>query len=173
LENCPVVDALLEIDTRRWRQRPLASETRREVPQVIRRLRQARYQVAIDFQGLFKSALLARTSGADERIGFDPPHPPAPGARFFYTQTVAPSPKSPHIIAQNNALLQPLGIMVDHWDFPIAIAPEDQRYVEDQLRPWSGDPFLIINPGGGWVNKLWPADRYGALIRQVYEKWGL
>src|SRR5262249_40370907 len=96
-----------------------------------------------------------------------------PGARFFYTQTVAPSPKSPHIIAQNNALLQPLGIMVDHWDFPIAIAPEGQRYVEDQLRPWSGDPFLIINPGGGWVNKLWPADRYGALIRQVYEKWGL
>ena len=37
---------------------------------VTRRLRQTRYDVAIDFQGLMKSAILARASGATRVLGF-------------------------------------------------------------------------------------------------------
>src|SRR3954462_761215 len=37
----------------------------------IRQLRASRYSCAIDYQGLYKSALLAAFSGAERRIGFD------------------------------------------------------------------------------------------------------
>ena len=43
----------------------------RELPRVVRRLRAERYDVALDFQGLLKSAVLARLSGAARVIGFE------------------------------------------------------------------------------------------------------
>lgn len=173
LEGCPVIDAQLVIDTMRWRRHWRASETPREIRRFLQRLRQTRYNLAIDFQGLFKSAVAARLSGAGQRIGFSRDHLREPGARFFYTHTVTPPSSAQHVIAKNNALLQPLGITVDDWVFPIAVTREDQSYIEDQLRSNGCDHFVIINPGGGWVNKLWPAERYGALARRLYEQWGL
>ncbi len=54
---------------------------------VIRRMRQVRYDVAFDFQGLMKSAVLARASGAVRVAGFSIWHLREKGARPFYSET--------------------------------------------------------------------------------------
>ncbi|MBI1748221.1 MAG: lipopolysaccharide heptosyltransferase I [Acidobacteria bacterium] len=174
LENCPVVDALIEIDTRRWRRRPFAYTTIHECTDLMRGLRRARYDVAIDFQGLMKSATLAFISGAEVRVGFAGTHLREAAAQFLYTQKVTPGPaQHTHIITQNNALVQSLGVPVEEWTFPIAVTAEDEAYVEGQLQKLGVTRYAIINPGGGWVNKLWPAERYGQLASRLWTDCGL
>ena len=34
-------------------------------------------------------------------------------------------------------------------------------------------PFAVINPGAAWPNKRWPAERFGALARQMLERHAL
>src|SRR6185437_13118184 len=51
----------------------------------VRRLRQTRWEIAIDFQGLMRSALVTRLSGEPRRIGF---RPSRELAHWFYTDTV-------------------------------------------------------------------------------------
>ena len=53
----------------------------------VRALRATRYDVAIDLQGLLKSAVLARASGARKVIGFSIWHLREKTARPFYSET--------------------------------------------------------------------------------------
>ena len=78
LKNSPVIDQLIEIDTRSWRSGMLKRRTLLEVRARLRDIRRNDAQtdggvtdVAIDFQGLVKSGIVARASGARKRIGFD------------------------------------------------------------------------------------------------------
>src|SRR5579862_268944 len=50
----------------------------------VRRLRSARYSCAVDFQGLYRSAVLTWLSGARRRIGRDRTTVRQPGAERFY-----------------------------------------------------------------------------------------
>ena len=53
----------------------------------VRRLRETPYDVALDLQGLMKSAVLARVSGASRVAGFSIWHLREKGARPFYSET--------------------------------------------------------------------------------------
>src|SRR5262249_5570187 len=58
--------------------------------QAIAELRRSRYDVAIDLQGLVKSAILARASGAPRVIGFAGSYLRERLARLFYTEVYDP-----------------------------------------------------------------------------------
>ena len=89
---------------------------------VSRRMREVRYDVAIDFQGLMKSAVLARASGASRVIGFSIWHLREKGARPFYSETHrdTPAERADHIVRQNLALLRSLGVNDTTIRFPLA-----------------------------------------------------
>src|SRR5215208_5737480 len=75
---------------------------------VARTLRAGRYDVALDFQGLMKSAILARASGAPRVIGFSIWHLREKTARPFYSETIVREDKadaSTHVIDKNLRLL--------------------------------------------------------------------
>jgi heptosyltransferase-1 len=62
----------------------------------VRQLRAAKYTHAIDFQGLYKSALLAFASGAPRRIGFQRSYAREGLASVFYTDRLNPrGPNAP------------------------------------------------------------------------------
>lgn len=133
-----------------------------------RRLRQARYDAAIDFQGLMKSAVLARASGAPRVVGFSIWHLREKGARAFYTDSHLPPEGGSHIILKNLRLLRALGVTDERISFPLARVPSEA--VERVGEVTGGRPFALINPGAAWPNKRWPADRYGevaAFLRDV------
>jgi len=57
------------------------------------------YDVALDLQGLIKSAIWARISFADRVVGFDAPNLREPQAAFLYSETVTPhGPSGNHVI---------------------------------------------------------------------------
>src|SRR5215469_2716140 len=70
LEGNPHVRRVIPLDTLGWRKRWRSASTAREIRWELGELRRFRPNLVIDFQGLMKSAALARLSGAQRRVGF-------------------------------------------------------------------------------------------------------
>ena len=153
----PLVDHVHVVNTLGWRKAPFSVETWAEVLNTFRGLRVQRYEVAIDFQGSIKSALVAQLAGAGSRIGFRSPREKP--ATMFYTSLVAPSGR--HVIEQNLALA---GLSL--CSSVVNLLPRDpaaESSIEAKLRDIPR--IALLNPGAGWGAKQWPAARYGEVAR--------
>jgi heptosyltransferase I len=137
----------------------------------VTQLRSANYTCAIDFQGLYKSALLAFASGAPRRIGFQRTYAREGYASWFYTERL--NPRGAHKVEHNLTLAEAAGARKFPPRFPIAIRPEDEARVTQELEDRNIRDFFVLNPGGGWRSKCWPAERYGELHAKIFENFGL
>jgi len=86
---------------------------------VVRREREVAYDIALDFQGLMKSAVLARASGAARVAGFSVWHLREKGARPFYSETENTNGDDrAHVIRKNLRLLRVVDIdTADDFDY--------------------------------------------------------
>lgn len=119
------------------------------------------FDVAIDFQGLIKSALLARASGAKERIGFASEYIKEKPAAWFLTKKVAIDP-SQHVVDWN---LQLAGVTMPEVDFTPFVAGELDSH-----------GAVVLLPGAGRPEKIWPVERFRALAQRLGDRalavWG-
>lgn len=174
LRENPFIENLIEVDTQALRGRKLIGNGLSGGPKQLRNLRQFDFDIAIDFQGLLKSAVISKLSGAKRRWGFSRTHLREPASRVFYTDAVAIEGQA-HVIRRNLALLGgALGVDVSAHDieFPIASSDADRREA-DSIAEHAGGDFAILNPAGGWVTKLWPAENYGKLADRLWNELGL
>jgi ADP-heptose:LPS heptosyltransferase len=139
--------------------------TWREIQHGLGDLRRTVYDAALDFQGLWKSAVVARFSRARERVGFAKPWLREPSAAILYTRRISP-PDHIHVVEENLALVRRLGAHTKCWQFPLPRNDEDDAYIDARLTELRAESFSIVNPGGGWRSKCWSPQNYAALIRQ-------
>jgi heptosyltransferase-1 len=150
---------------------------------------QQRYDVALDLQGLIKSAVWARASRATRVIGFDRPNLREPQAAFLYSETVTPGrpsghqanrptgqrangPTGDHVIKKNLSILSALQIQPDAIELPLAPhASADAMAAVDTAG--GALQFIVLNPGAAWPNKRWPPERFGALAAALRDRTGL
>lgn len=142
----------------------------------VRRVRQVGYDVALDLQGLMKSAVFARASGAARVIGFSIWHLREKGARPFYSETDDggaddEAADGQHVIAKNLHLLRVLNIETTTIEFPLARVAS--AALEDVKRMLGSEPFALINPGAAWPNKRWPPARFAEVAAFLREVRGL
>ena len=162
LELVPVIDTRIRVST--------TSLSSLVTP--IRQLRQSRYDVAFDLQGLLKSAVLARLSGARRVVGFPAALLRERAARFLYTETSGDP--EPHVIDKNLSMLKSVGVRMPDVEFPL----QDQRpdiAIDARVRLGiaSDAPFAIINPGAAWPNKRWPPVYFAEVARGLAQRHGL
>src|ERR687890_1775980 len=125
LRDNPLLETLIEVDTKGLRRWPVSGETLPATRRQLRRLRASPFDLSIDFQGLLKSALIARLSGAPRRVGFARALLREPASRFLLTKTVE-TPARSHVIGKNLALASgALGLRLpagaDEFEFPVAV----------------------------------------------------
>ena len=140
-------------------------------------LRREHYDVALDLQGLIKSAVIARTTGATRVVGFSSRYCREGLARMLYTDVYdpggegiyAPSEKR-HVVEINLGILQPLGIQTGRPEFPIEQSPSEAAR---QMREQTGGRYALLNPGAAWPNKRWPPDRLAAVAHALNDHQGL
>ena len=166
LAGNPDLSNVIPVDTQRWRRELGQQHTWSEVSSAVGGLRQQHYDLAVDFQGLLKSALVARLSGAPRRIGFEKGVVKEAAAALLYTERVRP-PENVHVVEMNLALARAADAPADVVRFPLAARPEDDAYIDEQLRKHQLQEFFILSPGGGWGSKCWPVERYAQLHNAV------
>ena len=176
LRDNPLLDRLIEVDTKALRRGLMSGETLRAPRQQLRRLRASAFDIALDFQGLFKSAIIARLSGAHRIFGFSRDSLREPASRFLLSDTVLIQ-KNEHVISKNLALVTgalgiPAGEDPENLEFPFATNPNHENEAERASTGTSGN-FAILNPGGGWPTKLWSPERFGDLADQLWSHQGL
>jgi lipopolysaccharide heptosyltransferase I len=117
---------------------------------------------AIDFQGLIKSSLMARASGARDRYGFARDVIREKPAAWFVNRPVAID-RSSHVVEWNVDLAR-------------AFAPAIAGVPDVDFAPFAADPSgklagfenrVVLLPGAGRLEKQWPAERFGELARRI------
>jgi len=142
----------------------------------VRELRRSQYDVAIDLQGLIKSAALARLSGAARVVGFTSRYAREGLARWFYTEAHDPGgggmyhPDEHHVVYTNLGLLETLGIHAGAPEFPL---DRVESAVAARVAGQTGGKYAILNPGAAWPNKRWPPARLAAIATELRARHAL
>ena len=124
-------------------------------------LRADKYDLAIDFQGLTKSAVVAKVARADRLAGFEKPRETPAG--WLYSEKAATT--AVHMVEQNIDLAMAVGATERVRSFPLpAGGPEG-------LLPSGG--FVLASPLAGWGAKQWPLDYYSVVGERLLHEQGL
>jgi lipopolysaccharide heptosyltransferase II len=141
----------------------------REDLRLGKRLRLARYDVAVDFHGGPRASLLAWLSGAPMRIGY------AVAARsWMYTHRV-PRPRElrpRHSVQNQFDLLAPLGIAADPSAFPVAmtVSAAVHRDVRQRLNGAGIEPgmaLIVVHVSSSSPFRRWPPGSFAAAIARL------
>src|SRR6185503_8453806 len=176
LRDNPILDRLIEVDTKALRRGLMSGETLRAPRQQLRRLRASAFDLALDFQGLLKSASIARLSGARRVFGYSREGLREPASALLLSKRIH-VPKHTHVISKalqlvNGALDLPIPVHSSELSFPIAIPSSAQDEV-DQVLAGTNESYAVLNPGGGWPTKLWSPERFGKLADALWTGFGL
>ncbi|MCS7253088.1 MAG: glycosyltransferase family 9 protein [Armatimonadota bacterium] len=138
---------------------------------LIRELRRERYELAIDPQGLLKSAIVSLLSGARYRVGFADSRE---GAKFVMTHRVVKEP-SLHPCDMSLQLLRALGIDADveRHRMLIPIRDEERKRVNEllNLRGLSPKQFVVFAPATRWIHKHWLNEYWVELADEIYKRY--
>lgn len=153
LAGNPYVDEIVELNRRKWS----------SVRAAWRRLRAMGIDWAVDFQGLIKSALVAKASRARRICGYDRTGVREGAAVWFYTE--AHPVEAKHVVDRHLELAARCGAAVRENVFSL---PEGT--MEGDLP--KGE-FVLASPFAGWPSKEWPLERYGELARILRRRCGM
>jgi heptosyltransferase-1 len=158
----PLADRVHTVRTTAWRHSLFSGETWRQMRDSIRELKSEGYDVAVDFQGAVRTALLARWSDAALVYGDNKPRENI--ARILYSRKIVTT--GAHVVEQAVSLAE--AVMghcgaVPQVQFPVD--PDAEKRVDSLFH--GAVRFAILNPGAGWGAKQWPAERYGIVAREL------
>ncbi len=126
---------------------------------LLRAVRQARYDLVIDAQGLLRSGMLALASGSRRRFGFA-------DARELgwigYTHRVR-TPRGLHTVDRMLSLVEAIGVAVVR---DLRLYTPQCAAVDARL---AGRRYVTLAPTSRWAGKLWPDERFAALARRLLE----
>ncbi|MGP2493386.1 lipopolysaccharide heptosyltransferase I [Mesorhizobium sp. PUT5] len=159
----PGVGTIHRVALRRWRKALLAGGTWREAAGLRRALREARYDLVIDAQGLLKSALVARLARAPI-AGYDRGSIREPAASRFYDRRLAVS-RNLHAIERTRRLFGlALGYEPDLSGLESGIVAPAQA----PALPEGRCAFLLH--GTSREDKKWPASDWAETARLLVAK---
>lgn len=144
-------------------------------PRLVSRLRRARYDLVLDLQGLFRSGLLARASGAGMRVGFKAGRE---GSPWCYTDRVElpgtgalPWRMIPvHAVDRNLALAAHVGADISEPRFVFPdLTPETERITRllNELGLAPDTRLIAVAPVDRHRVRSWPLPRFAEAVARI------
>ena len=176
VEGHPDVDEVIVFPIRRWQQ--LAAQGKRfralrEAWAFVAELRARRFDLALDLQGLLRSGIMTRLSGAPYRLGRDDGRE---GHRYFLTHAVPVSGDYVRASEFNLETLSALGIRPSSYDLILQIPPAAQDWAEQFLSDEGLPPraeIATLAPATTRPNKHWTEAGFSGVSDRLYEEYGL
>ncbi len=119
-----------------------------------------RYDLVLDAQGLFRSALFSRWTGATRRVGY---RNAQELGHLFYTDAFRVN-RERHAVDRMLSLVQASGVEPVR-DMRLYTDPVERARSDAQ--PWSQGRYAVLAPTSRWPGKQWPADRFTELARRL------
>jgi heptosyltransferase I len=138
---------------------------------IVAKLRARKWDAAIDYQGLWKSAFLPFFGGVPKRIGFSSSTIREFGVPILYTDGV--ECKTTHIADQNGELSFRAGARRPVGRVVLQVADADATRVRTDLAQEGISRYIVLSPGGGWHSKCWPTERFGVLCQEIRKELGI
>ena len=147
LKRSPIIDELIPFERRRLggvRQLP-------RMRKFLRMLRDKRFDIVVDLQGLLRSGIITWATHAPRRIGLSDARE---GARFFFNEIATVRPV--HAVDRCLSAARHLGCGSEPIEFPLGVSPS---IVTEGL--------IAVNASARWTTKLWGDDKFAELVRRL------
>jgi len=152
-----------------WRRRRILTLIKK-VAGFVRQLRRQRFDLALDIQGLLKSAIWARLSGARQRIGLDSRE----GSAWLMTRIVKHSDGDDRIGAEYRSFARALELPDDDFVMHVALASDDRDFTRHLLQEHGlENGYIVICPFTTRPQKHWFSSRWRELVKQLSSRYGL
>jgi heptosyltransferase-1 len=136
-----------------------------------REIRAERYQVALDLQGLFKSAIWGVLGGVPIRLGA---HRMREGTHLLMKRLPIPDRPDQHVVLQYLEAARWLGAEPLPVEFPLFIPTEAYQRVQAKLAALGVEgAYISINPSAGREWKRWHIAKFAELSDRIEQEWGL
>ncbi|MDN5849441.1 MAG: glycosyltransferase family 9 protein [Nitrococcus sp.] len=173
LEANPRLDEVIVWPRQRWRQLRAErhyAELWRSMRDFVARLRARHYDLVLDLQGLLKSALWARVSGAPQRIGLAARE----GSQRLMTEVLQPPRSDPLIGSEYRYLAESLGLEASRFAMDVALTASDHQGVRRALAAHAlvGD-YAVLCPFTTRAQKHWFDESWRVLARELGGRFGL
>jgi lipopolysaccharide heptosyltransferase I len=165
LAGHPDLDELIVFDrsARRWDRFGIGGTTA-----LVARLARGRFELTIDLQGLFRSALMTAATRAKVRVGMADARE---GARWFYTDVVDAPRLELHAVERVRRVARALGASAEAPRFKLPIGDEETRWARAALAQVR-EPRIVLNVGARWSTKRWLPEHYAEIGRRAVKEFG-
>lgn len=172
MQSCPLIDQVIPADKSSG---PL-SEKLLATGRLIRSLRQRKYDLAIDFRTGTRGAVLARLSGAAQRIAFYAGNETFWRNRMFTHLADIPYRPGIYVADYYHMILKAFGISETPGPLQLWVDPDRQQRM-DELCHKTGfsphAPYLVIQPFSLWSYKELPLNHYIKIIEAIDRRFGI
>jgi ADP-heptose:LPS heptosyltransferase len=143
LENHPMINKLWVIDKNSWKKIKNLKNTIQEIKGLFKNLKQEKYDLVVDLQGLLRSGVITAATG--------------------YTHKVAGG-KNIHAVDRYLKIAESLGCNISDISFTFPAFDSSLSFIPN---PSSLKDYIVIVPGARWKTKIWPAEKFGKLASML------
>lgn len=160
VDEHPLLDEVIPFDRAAASGRPSGI---RYIGRFLDALRQRRFDVAIDLQGLLRSGIMTGATGARTRIGLANARE---GAGWFYTHRTPDSPDRRHAVDRLMAVAEMFGAEISNPRFVLAFDETHRDWARSSLAEIP-KPRLVVNVGARWLTKRWPPEHFASVAERA------
>lgn len=165
LTNNPDIDEIIIFDKPKFK--TLAGFIQ-YAPEFVKELRQRKFDLALDLQGLFKSGMISYLSGAKTRFVYENTRE---GSQLLSTRILGKYRKE-HVVDRYLDVVRALGCEVQAPEFTLQVTPEEVAKTKAIAAQAGLDlemSYVVFALGANWPNKIWPFEHFAALGEKLYD----
>jgi len=172
LEDHPYLQRLILFDRKKLARAWQSLEALHALRDLFQELRHHRFNAVFDFQGLLRTALLARATRCPARYGMASARE---GAALFYTHRIVQDPDNLHLVDYYLKLVQTAGACITAPRFLLPTVPQAADAINQCLAAHKIErhTYVVLVAGSAHGDKCWPAPRYTELIDRIHARFSL
>lgn len=170
----PMIDRVIIFSRKKWIEdfkNGNFQAVRQNARSFLKELRSRRFDLVIDFHGLFKSAMVVLASGGKRKLGYDSWQE----LSGLFLNDKIPEDMNKHAVDRYLDFPRHLGAEPGPAEFILPVNPEAEnrsRLLMDS-HALSRKKFIAVNPVAYWETKLWDDEKFAVLADLIKDRMKL
>lgn len=172
LESDPLLQSVIAWPKGRWLKLYKGRQWRllwREVVQFKKQLKGHGFDLVLDVQGLVKSGVLAKFTGAKRIVSFKSKEP----TKWLVTERIEKPANAPLISSEYRAMAEYLGCDVSQFPMQLHVSDINQQFVSSYIKHQQLGDYVVVCPFTTRPQKHWSNRAWRTLIETLIREYGL